>query len=228
MDLRERLKQAIIEGLESSKNIIDDNIVPNFDEMGMANVKPGEFAQGEITDQENLVNKGMMSNDTEFNKDETPLVQADVHSAEVNISAPEKGEAEIEIVKKSEDECEDPLAAFFGESAVGKALKEQLNGRSFEQYLAEAGDYAGPLSYVPDVRINVSDVLNTLKHELGDGSEGIHVDQIYDERHNNAYKVSQYDVDKLPKKIQVQNVVLERDGDTYKVNKVSETYPLAK
>lgn len=71
MSLKEELLNAakpflMKEGLESSKEIIAKNST-SFDEMGMANSKPGEFSQEEITDPENLVNVSKMSNDNNFN-----------------------------------------------------------------------------------------------------------------------------------------------------------------
>ena len=52
MSLRERLlsiaKDKLQEGVDSSAEMINDNVVPSFENMGMANVVPGEFAQGEI------------------------------------------------------------------------------------------------------------------------------------------------------------------------------------
>lgn len=73
MSLKEELLTAVKpflmkEGLESSKEIIATNST-SFDEMGMANSKPGEFSQEEITDPENLVNVSKMSNDNNFNTD---------------------------------------------------------------------------------------------------------------------------------------------------------------
>lgn len=71
MSLKEELLNAakpflMKEGLESSKEIIATNST-SFDEMGMANSKPGEFAPEEITDPENLVNVSKMANDNNFN-----------------------------------------------------------------------------------------------------------------------------------------------------------------
>lgn len=56
------------EGIDSSKEIIATNST-SFDELGMANSKPGEFSQEEITDPENLVNVSKMSNNNNFNAD---------------------------------------------------------------------------------------------------------------------------------------------------------------
>ena len=239
MDLRKRLTDAaakvLKEGVDSSAEMINDNLVPSFDDMGMANVTPGEFAQEEITDTENLVNKADMSNDTDFNKEDCNHCDDMIDKAEkvmddlVDISAPSMS-GSVEIVKTSEDYEEDKHH-HFGESAFAKIVKSALGGKSCEQYLAklnEATDYAGPLDFVPDTRINVSDVIKTLKNEIGDGSEGLHVDQVYDERKNNAYKVSQIEKDKLPKTLTVRNLKLNLDDDTYKIDEKSEDFPVAK
>ena len=136
MNLRERLTKvaeaALKEGVESSKDIINDNIVPSFEDMGMANVAPGEFAQGEITDKQNLVNKGDMANDTAFNKeDEHPVEKAldaatDMLDDLVDISAP-KADATLEIVKTTGcddhgEDCDCPECKHkFGEAALEEA-----------------------------------------------------------------------------------------------------------
>lgn len=241
MNIKERLikvaKDRLQEDLDSSKNMISDNIVPAFDDMGMANVKPGEFASDEITDQENLVNTANMSNDNDFNADSNSgnvnaeIPNSGISTDEVNISEPKAdAAASIEIVKTidKEHDCENPLAKFFSESRISKAVEKALAGKSCEQFLKEASDFAGPRDFVPDLRLNVSEVLNTLKDEIGEGSEGIHVDQVYDNDKRNAYKVSQIDKEKLPKNLHVQNVMLKLDGDTYKLDKPAEDYPLAK
>ena len=77
MNLREHLQaaatKALKEGTDSSKEILAQNIIGSFDNMGMANANPGEFAQEEITDKENLANVAAMSNDTDFEgKTENP------------------------------------------------------------------------------------------------------------------------------------------------------------
>lgn len=239
MTMRERLlsvaKDYLKEEMESSKDIIAKNTVPGgFNDMGMANVNPGEFSQEEITDQQNLVNTGKMSNDTDFEgKSDNCGACEEIEKAEnlmndlVDISEPDMS---VEVVKTVEkDDCEhNPLHKLFHGSKFGEAVEKVLAGKSCRDILVEAGDYAGPLDFIPDTRINVSDVIKTLKNKIGEGSEGIHVDQVYDEQKNNAYKVSQVDKNKLPKKIQVQNVLLELDGDTYKVNKLSDSFPLAR
>ena len=376
MNLRERLTKiaevAIKEGVESSKDIINSNIVPSFEDMGMANVQPGEFAQGEITDKQNLVNKGDMANDTDFNKEgECPInaaidAVADMLDDLVDISAPDT-DATLEIVKTTgekhgEDhncpECEhkhhphhgsfgesalkeegtplfmqsevltklyndwkkmlkagrmpekvkpdviedirtngidprhagvadyvcsdincvgdkfldqpnlwnsmidqlvkdtqnDPalaanmdadnkewlpnlkvpeMAMNYGESVMGKIITKALGGRSCEQYLRDVvplteSDFAAPKNFTPDLRVSASAVLNALKQEIGEGSEGIHVDADIDERKNNCYKVSQVDSKKLPKTLKVDTTELKLDGNTYYAVGPTDEYPLNK
>lgn len=238
MNLRERLtlaaKSALKETVDSSADMIANNTIASFDEMGMANVKPGEFAQEEITDQENLINKANMSNDNDFNKDDNSVeeIAKDMMNNMLDISKADDDMATVEITAITDDECPEchkhHCHHHFGESTLAKALNKVLNGRSFEQYLTEATDYAGPKDWNPDMRINVSEVLKTLKNEIGEGSEGIHVDQLYDEQKNNCYKVSQIDKNKLPKTLTVSNVKLTLDDDTYKIDSKSEDFPVAK
>lgn len=104
----------------------------------------------------------------------------------------------------------------FGES-VSKKLKES-NG----------DDYAGPQDFVPDSRINTSAVLNALKKEIGEGSEGIHVDQDQNEKDEKVWIVTQIDEEKLPKTIDVINVKLKRDGNKYKVEGMKKDFPAMK
>lgn len=243
MNFRERMiaaaQKALKESVDSSAEMIADNIVPSFENMGMATVKPGEFAQEEITDQENLINKANMSNDNNFNKDNCECNAACVADEMINNMLDISGrddddvETQIEITAITDDEDEDDHYGHhhhdeFGESVMAKALKKALNGKTIEQYLVEATDYAGPLDFIPDTRINVSDVLQTLKNEIGEGSEGIHVDQLYDERKNNCYKVSQVDKNKLPKNLVVANLKLKLDDDTYKIDGKADNFPVAK
>ena len=241
MNLRKRLTDAaakvLREGVDSSAEMINDNLVPSFEDMGMAKVTPGEFAQEEITDTENLVNKADMSNDTSFNKegcdhcDDVMDAAKEVMDDLVDISAPSMTSS-VEIVKTDDEhEDEEEEHHHFGESTMAKIVESALGGKSCEQFLAKLNEsnYAAPRDWNPDTRINVSDVLTTLKNEIGDGSEGLHIDQVYDEQHNNAYKVSQIDKDLLPKEIQVETIKLKLDDQgIYHINKMSDTYPLPK
>lgn len=234
MSLRERLEQiakkTCSEAVESSADMIADNTVPSFNEMGMATVRPGEFAQEEITDQENLINKANMSNDNNFNKDSENNIENladEMLNNMLDISKPEDTDIEITAIMDNE-KCPNHCCHHFGESTLAKALEKVLNGRTFEQYLTEATDYAGPKDWNPDMRINVSEVIKTLKDEIGEGSEGIHVDQLYDDQKNNCYKVSQIDKNKLPKTLTVSNLKLTLDDDTYKIDSKSKDFPVAK
>lgn len=378
MNLRKRLEQAaneaLKEGIESSKDIINTNVVAGFDDMGMANVQPGEFAQGEITDKENLVNKGEMSNDTDFNKEENPLEKTfdsvtDMLTDLVDISEPEV-EGSLEIIKtaddankehevpclhkmhhihigeaKLEEDATQPLFMYnpqltalytkwhdlladpnhslpnkinpdvildlenegldpktcknsefvwhdmnnemgkyetkypeawdslvnkllldaqsdetiknnidssttdftllrtepktrynalrynYGESAMAKVITKLLDGKSCEQYLKEAvalteSDYAGPRDWNPDTRINASDVLNAIKQEVGEGSEGVHVVKDLDERKDPIYRVTQIDKEKLPKVLKVETIELKWEDDAYRPQSETKEAPL--
>ena len=225
---------ALEEGVDSSKEMIQQNIVPSFEDMGMATTPPGEFSADEITDKENLVNTAQMSNDTDFEGKE----EAQEDKADSVIDAAEEMMKDIVDISADDhcDDChEDEIAKMhvleFGESYLAKVIDKTLGGKTCEEYLRALNEsnYAGPRDWNPDTRINTADVLTTLKREIGDGSEAIHVDQVYDDQHNDAYKVSQIDKDLLPKKIQVETTMLELDDNgVYHINKISDTYPLPK
>lgn len=87
------------------------------------------------------------------------------------------------------------------------------------------GDYAGPLSYVPDTRINIADVLKALKSKIGEGSEAVHVDEDFDPEGNKVWCVSQIDKKLLPDTLEVVNVTLKKDGTKYKVSGPSAGFP---
>lgn len=239
MSLREQLKEAAInvlqEGTDSSKEILAQNIVNSFEEMGMANTNPGEFSQEEITDKEHLTNVSAMSNDTDFEgKTENPQA----NNAENIIDVANDLMHDIVDISDNSDclDCDDEHKKElhileFGESYMSKVIDNVLNGKTCEQFLTSLteANYPGPRDWNPDTRINVSDVIETLKREIGKGSEGLHVDQVYDDQHNNAYKVSQIDKDLLPKKIQIETSIYELgDDNIYYVKKISDTYPLPK
>lgn len=241
MNLRKRLilaaKAACCkESVESSADMIADNTVPSFDSMGMANVAPGEFAQDEITDKENLVNRSFMSNDNNFNSETNIDSFEDIANKMMNdmldISDNTDEVASVEIITEPEDECKGDeecchghhcdyhhRRGLYGESSLMKELKRLIN---------ETTVFTGPKDWNPDTRISVSEVLQTLKNEIGEGSEAIHVDQEYDKEKDNCYKVSQIDKNKLPKTLTVSNVKLKLDGDTYYVDTVSDSYPVIK
>ena len=169
MKLRERLiniaNEVLTEGVESSKDIISDNSIPGgFDDMGMSNVNPGEFAQEEITDHQNLENTASMSNDTDFEGKATNTIAnpgnlvdkvQDMMSDLVDISAPD-AEGSVTIVKSVEDNCggNDPKCLemkkkdHFGESTFAKIVEAVLGGKTCEEYLMEASSepYIKPTS----------------------------------------------------------------------------------
>lgn len=100
-------------------------------------------------------------------------------------------------------------------------------GESVRRKLKES-EYAGPLSFVPDTRFSVSDVVNALKAKIGEGSQGIHVDQELDGEGNKVYVVTQIDEEKLPAELDVVNVTLKKDGNKYTVKGMAKDFPAMK
>lgn len=241
--LRERLTEVFTKKLqeahENSKEMIASNST-SFDEMGMSHTAPGEFAQEEITDHANLENTGSMANDTEFSGkvdccdsnsecevsvsaavDEIDDTMNSLASDIVDISVKDDEEPESEEDSEEEDEDEKRLMSLAKES-----VKDSLK-IAFKKQLKES-DYAGPLSFVPDTRLNTSDVLNELKKKIGEGSEAIHVDQDEDEEGNKTWCVTQVDEKKLPETLEVVNVKLKKDGNKYKVDGMAKDFPAMK
>ena len=106
MSLKDQLFEAakpflMKEGLDSSKEMIASNAA-SFDEMGMANSNPGEFAPEEITDQENLVNVAKMSNDNNFNQDDSAT---EVSVSVIGTEMPDSMEALADLVNLGGEEC---------------------------------------------------------------------------------------------------------------------------
>lgn len=332
--LKKRLAKLLKEGHDSSKEMIASNIT-SFEDMGMSNTAPGEFAQEEITDHSNLENTGRMANDTDFgdkcdseccdpickvmdtmddlasdivdisvkddedfeDEDETNIedVEGLIHKVHESVNT-----SILSLVRKTlkedrfgEDKFVVYLWPFAGyqmipfeveanheeealEKAVAKAEEEgnysvfaddvedaenhpdlymyvdaTMEGASQPHYVdaqnlriekksqfgecvkkklreTAGDDYAGPQDFVPDSRINASAVLNALKKEIGEGSEGIHVDQDQDDKDKKIWTVTQIDEDKLPKTLSVINVELERDGNVYKVKEMRKDFPAMK
>ena len=291
MSLREQLIKAgvsvLSEGIDSSKEMLANNIVSSFDDMGMANANPGEFSPEEITDKNNLTNIAAMSNDTDFEgkaNDQNGVsdvmdAMQDLADDMVNISVDMEKPEECEHHHDHENEEKRLHVLEFGESYLGRYVDKILGGKTCEEYLVafnESGekpkkytvrrnasgdyeiigedgkiasvcdteeeadewvkehnkflaesDYAGPRDWNPDTRINASNVLTALKREIGEGSEALHVDQVYDKNHNDAYKVSQIDEKLLPKELKVETIVLKLgDNNIYYKDKMSDNYPL--
>jgi len=292
MSLRERLINAgvsvLSEGIDSSKEMLANNIVSSFDDMGMANANPGEFSPEEITDKNNLVNTAAMSNDTDFEGKEETQTDASSIINTMNDLADDMVDISVDVENQEDHEhhCHHPHEEEkalhileFGESYLGRYVDKILGGKTCEEYLIafnESGekpkkyttrrnasgdyeiigedgkiasicdteeeadewikehneflaesDYAGPRDWNPDTRINASNVLTTLKKEIGEGSEALHVDQVYDKNHNDAYKVSQIDEKLLPKELKVETIVLKLgDNNVYYKDKMSDNYPL--
>ena len=227
MSLKEQLLQAakpFLEGVESSKEIIAQNST-SFDEMGMANSNPGEFAPEEITDQNNLVNTAKMSNDTDFSNKE--------NNNDVEISA------EIEIIKPLEDlvnlgngemhSCEDPECEkcdrehnrmkFHKIADMLESAKQQcLNA-------LKESDYAGNLAYNPDKRLNCSDVLNAVKNAVKpELAAKLSIVKNVDANEEPSYAIQNIEEKDLPEKLEIdtntdKKVVLKKDGNSYKFDK---------
>ena len=226
----------------SSKEMIANNIA-NPDTMGFANSAPGEFAPEEITDKSNLENTGKMANDQ--NVDVKPDVSVTMvvtkdegedehhchhhhhhcdHHLGVDSMLPEIEREMVDISAEIPEE-ENGLDESLKEAVTSDSIKNEFSrlftstsevAKTFREALEKpANDYAGPLDFTPDTRINVSDVLNVLKKEIGEGSEGIHVDAEVASSGKNVYKVSQVDKDLLPKKIHVLKQVLELKDGSY-------------
>ena len=111
----------------------------------------------------------------------------------------------------------------FAESALLQEVKRQLK----ESNLLES-DYAAPLRYVPDTRINTSDVLNALKAKIGEGSEAIHVDSTVANNGDKIYTVSQIEKSKLPNELDVENVTLKLGDEGYTIEKAASEFPVKK
>lgn len=231
MTLRDRLLNAVKESVESTYDMINSNTVdPN--QMGISTSAPGEFAPEEITDKQNLVNQGSMSNDNDYNKDECGC---EVVAATVEITGNEEDQ-ENNLLKISEPEEivgpkeEDDVLEMhkrvhgihFGESRFAKIVERALS----------ESEYGAPLSYVPDTRINSSDVLREIKAKLKDDEDKakVSINKNVDTEDNKTtiYTINQVEHDKLPKEITVENVVLKLDDklNNYVVKDTKENYPV--
>lgn len=229
MSLREQLFEAakpFLEGVESSKEIIATNST-SFDEMGMANANPGEFAPGEITDQENLVNTAKMANDTDFSN------KADNSADDMTIAA------EVEIVKPLEDlvnlgngemhDCEDPECEeheHHHNHEKFHKIADMLESAKIEclKSLKES-DYAGNLAYNPDKRLNCSDVLNAVKNAVKpELAPALSIVKNIDANEEPSYAIQNIDEKELPATLEIdtntdEKVVLKKDGNSYKFDK---------
>lgn len=229
MSFRDQLFEAakpFLEGVESSKEIIANNST-SFDEMGMANSNPGEFAPEEITDQENLVNTAKMSNDTDFSNK--------VDDNDVEISA------EIEVIKPLEDlinlgngemhKCEDPECRLEDERHNHDHMKFHKIADMLESVKNDClkalneSDYAGNLNYNPDKRLNASDVLNAVKNAVDpELAAKLSVVKNVDANEEPSYAIQNIEEKDLPEKLEIdtntdKKVVLKRDGNSYKFDK---------
>lgn len=144
MSLKEELLNAakpflMKEGLESSKEIIATNST-SFDEMGMANSKPGEFSQEEITDPENLINVSKMSNDNDFNADaEESETVVSILGTDDSVSLKDLGDL-INLGTGASCECDDPQCTNCEEPKISNIIESILRkkDRIFLENLDEA------------------------------------------------------------------------------------------
>lgn len=165
MSLKEELLNAakpflMKEGLESSKEIIATNST-SFDEMGMANSKPGEFSQEEITDPENLVNVSKLANDNNFNADaeESETVVSILGIDNNDTSLKDLGDlinlgtgASCECEDDTCRECDKPRLAKVIESILRKkdtAFLESLNETDLEEAMVD--DWPGFVPAQPGI-----------------------------------------------------------------------------
>lgn len=252
MSFKETLETFIKDYLKEDS--MYDMINHNTDNSNVAeDVIPGEFSNAEITNLDNLVNVAKLSNQTDYDNKATkePLnvtdniedvpVNDEMTSIDISVEDDDTSSEEekckihklLQHVKDMLNDDETSIESF-KDNILHTFESVSINSDSKltkDIYSAlKESDYAGPLDFVPDTRINTSDVLNKLKELIGKGSEAIHVDQDYDNEHNSIYRVSMIDKDLLPNKIQVETTILELndDKDCYIPNKISDNYPLKK
>lgn len=229
MNLKEQLFEAVKpflvkEGIESSKEIIANNST-SFDDMGMAHTNPGEFASEEITDQENLVNTAKMSNDNDFNKDETVDAEVTVVSI-MDKEMPETHDDLGDVVNlgngKEMDYPDEEHEHYMKFHKIADMFESAKN--EYLQHLKES-DYAGNLAYNPDKRLNPSDILNAVKNAVKpELAPALSVNKEVDANEEPSYVILNIDEKELPEKIEIdtntdKKVVLKRDGKAYKFDK---------
>lgn len=227
MNLKQALTETaktFLEGIESSKEIIADNST-SFDEMGMANANPGEFAPEEITDQENLVNTAKMANDNDFGTD-----SAETEISFVSITdAPLAADNELEdLVNLGDEECCDNEECkhklhkhpeYHHMADVIESILKEKGNKLFES------DYAGNLSYNPDKRLNASDVLNAVKNAVDpELAAKVSVVKNVDANEEPSYAIQNVEEKDLPATLEIdtntdEKVVLKKDGNSYKFDK---------
>jgi len=208
MSLKEELIKVahsyLKEGRESSKEMIAQNTTV-FEDMGMANSNPGEFAPEEITDHENLVNTAKMSNDTDF---ENKVDNCNCEDAAV----------ELTITTEEEPTLEDLVN-------LGKENKKFHRIADILESVLTESDYAGNLAYNPDKRLNASDILNAVKNAVDpELAPKLSVNKDVDANEEPSYIILNIDEKDLPEKIEIdtntdKKVVLKRDGKAYKFDK---------
>lgn len=310
-------KKKLIEN--GVKSMFAANLAPSL-QLDNDTLVPGEFAQDEITNKENLVNKGCLSNDTDFaNKDTEIDVPCAVNTSDMNTSLGfidiSKVEPTIQkdMIKPNFKGLLSKLLAHESVSKYKKAVLQSMlteanfniedekkflkhmlsNGSSLDEIkglygienckcindmdnnivdieiktphgnivlndiqdiifsaddkaqkepmycslmnyintklLNEAApDWAGPKSYVPDTRINASDVLRAIKTKLGNKATAASVIEDYADNQEYFYHVSQVETKDLPETLDVGQVTLKKTGNNYFIDKMNKDYPLFK
>lgn len=201
------------ESCENSKEMLDKNLV-SFDDLSMTTNAPGTFSDEELTDKENLINKANIAD--KDNSEDLPDDLMAMVSVSVENTPVEDIKDMLDISVGSDD-----IAAEKGE------ITDILDDECCKNKLGES-NYAGPLDYVPDLRINAADVLKALKNEIGTGSEGINIRDRVDANDDKCWVISQVDEELLPAELQVENVTLKLKDGVYYQDKPSKNYPLKK
>ncbi len=118
------------------------------------------------------------------------------------------------------------------EKGNGEALIFTLNGYGepeiFENGVLAESSYGAPLNFVPDTRVNASDVLNAVKAELGYDATAATVVSEIDADNNSKYIVSGVEEGLLPKEIQIEVTVLKLKDGAYVPSEIAKEYPLRK
>ena len=228
MNLKQALTETaktFLEGIESSKEIIADNST-SFDEMGMANANPGEFAPEEITDQENLVNTAKMANDNDFGTDSAETEISVVSITDAPLAADNELEDLVNLGDEEccdhDEECEHKLRRhpeYHHMSDVIESILKEKGNKLFES------DYAGNLAYNPDKRLNASDVLNAVKNAVDpELAAKLSVVKNVDANEEPSYAIQNAEEKDLPATLEIdtntdEKVVLKKDGNSYKFDK---------
>ena len=201
------------ESSENSKEMLDSNLA-SFDELSMTTNAPGAFSTEELTDKENLINKANIADEDAI--EDLPEDLMTMVTVSVEDAPDEDIKDMLDISVGSED-----VAAEKGD------IKDVIEDECCKNRLGES-NYAGPLDYVPDLRIGAADVLKALKNEIGEGSEALSIHDRVDANDDKCWVISQIDEKLLPTELQVENVTLKLKDGVYYQDKPSKDYPLKK